>query len=105
VASDAGLGSAQITDTRLDDATGGGAGLSDAPADGSRPGLPRRLRQASHPPHLGRKFSFVPAAPGRGPRRPSPVTEEPAERSPQEAGSMLSALQAGWERARIKDLD
>jgi hypothetical protein len=33
------------------------------------------------------------------------MAEGPAERSPQEAGSTLSALQAGWERARIKDLD
>ena len=80
---------------------------SDAAADGSSPGLPRRVRQASLAPHLLRKFSAAPAAPGRDPRRPSPgaMTEGPAERSPQEAGSTLSALQAGWERARIKDPD
>jgi signal transduction histidine kinase len=41
--------------------------------------------------------------PGRS--SPGAVTVGPAERSPQEAGSILSALQAGWEQARLQDLD
>jgi hypothetical protein len=107
VAGDAGRSGAQFTDTWLDDPTGGGAEFSDATADGSHLGLPRRVRQAGSAPQLRSKFSSAPEVPGRDPSRSSPgaVTGRPAERSPEEAGSMLSALQAGWEQARIQDLD
>jgi len=42
---------------------------------------------------------------GLAPTWPGSPAAEPSERSPEEASSMLSALQDGWERARIEDLD
>jgi signal transduction histidine kinase len=101
-ASNAGF-STQLADTRLDDAASDDAELRGAAPGGSRTDLPRRERQASLAPQMRNRFSSAPAAVGR--RSPGAVREGPAERSPEEAGSTLSALQAGWERARITDLD
>jgi signal transduction histidine kinase len=76
-----------------------------------RPGLPRRARGTSLAPQLRAKNSSAtssltqegspppPAWPG------SPAAAEPPARSPEEASSLLSALQDGWERARIHDLN
>ncbi|QXJ20878.1 nitrate- and nitrite sensing domain-containing protein [Actinomadura graeca] len=51
-------------------------------------GLPRRRRQANLAPQLRQA---PPAAPGE---------EEPSERSPEAARSMLSRMQSGWQRGR-----
>jgi signal transduction histidine kinase len=77
---------------------------------GSRPVLPRRLRQESMAPQLRAKFGSATTSggPERGRTPPWPggaATDEPPARSPEEAGSTLSALQAGWERARLQTHD
>jgi signal transduction histidine kinase len=64
-------------------------------------GLPRRVRQASLTPQL------------RGPLGAEPATSllhsreaaQSSARSPEQAGSRLSALQDGWLRGRVDDLD
>ncbi len=63
-------------------------------SDGTHRGLPRRVRQASLAPQLRN-------------RAPSPggPAGEPAGRSPDDMRSTMSALQLGWERGRVDDLD
>jgi signal transduction histidine kinase len=56
---------------------------------GTHRGLPRRVRQANLSPHLR----------GSGPAA-SPPTRGPEARSPEQAKSLLSSLQRGWERGR-----
>ena len=70
-------------------------------ACGTYLGLPRRVRQASLSPQL------------RGPLDAEPATSllhsgeaaESSARSPEQASSRLSALQDGWLRGRVDDLD
>jgi signal transduction histidine kinase len=66
-----------------------------------RPGLPRRQRQASLAPQL-RRTAATPET-GRG-SSGWPAEEEAADRSPEEASSLLSALQDGWERGRLDNI-
>ena len=69
-------------------------------ADGTYRGLPRRARRASLAPQLRSQAGTVPAAP----LRPREAAEPPAP-SPEQAGSRLAALQKGWLRGRLDDLD
>jgi hypothetical protein len=102
-------------DTAADDIAFRRAESGEATADGSRPGLPKRARGTNLAPQLRRKLSGAAAAAGREGGRPAwpraagaagaAGAAEPPDRSPEEAGSLLSALQDGWERARIEDLD
>jgi signal transduction histidine kinase len=84
------------------------AGRADG-TGGSRPVLPRRVRRESMAPQLRDKFSPSADGPERHRNTPAwsggPATDEPSARSPEEAGSTLSALQAGWERARLQTHD
>jgi signal transduction histidine kinase len=57
---------------------------------GTHRGLPRRVRQANLSPHLRNSASSASATPASG----------PAARSPEQAKSLLSSLQRGWERGR-----
>jgi signal transduction histidine kinase len=59
-------------------------------SDGTYLGLPRRVRQANLAPQLR-------GQPGTGTAAP--------QRSPEQAGSRLAALQDGWVRGRLEDLD
>jgi signal transduction histidine kinase len=91
------------------DAEFGGAEFGDiTTAGGSRPGLPRRARGTNLAPQLRRKLSSA-SGDRDGPGSPAwpgaTGAAEPPDRSPEEASSLLSALQDGWERARIDDLD
>jgi signal transduction histidine kinase len=79
-------------------------------SDERRPGLPRRARGTSLAPQLRAKHSSATPSPAQEGSPPpawpgSPATAEPPARSPEEASSLLSALQDGWERARIHDLN
>jgi signal transduction histidine kinase len=96
------------------DIASGGATLprakpGNAVVDGNRPGLPRRARGTSLAPQLRTKLNSASAPAQEGSLSPawagSPAAAEPSARSPEEAGSLLSALQDGWERGRIQDLD
>jgi signal transduction histidine kinase len=64
-------------------------------------GLPRRVRQANLAPQLRDPLSAEPAAS----LIHSSGAAEPSARSPEQAGSRLSALQEGWLRGRLDDLD
>ena len=81
----------------------------DAAADGTRPGLPRRARGTNLAPQLRRKLSPTAVSDGQASEESawpgSLAAAEPPARSPEETGSILSALQGGWERARIEDPD
>jgi len=61
-------------------------------------GLPRRVRQANLAPQLRGQLGAESAAPPR-------EEAEPAARSPEQIGSLMSTLQAGWLRGRIDELD
>ncbi len=61
-------------------------------------GLPRRVRQANLAPQLRSHLGAESAAPPR-------EEAEPAVRSPEQIGSMMSTLQAGWLRGRLDELD
>jgi signal transduction histidine kinase len=61
-------------------------------------GMPRRVRQASLAPQLR-------ARPEPGPRAPSPSGNGLAARSPEQARSLMSAMQTAWEHGRTDDLD
>jgi signal transduction histidine kinase len=67
-------------------------------SNGTHLGMPRRVRQASLAPQLrtGR-----PASPGGS----LPPKADPATRSPEQARSLMAALQTGWEQGRTDDLD
>ena len=72
-----------------------------AAAGGTYLGLPRRVRQASLAPQLRGPLGTEPAT-------SLPHSREAAEssaRSPEQAGSRLAALQDGWQRGRLDDLD
>jgi signal transduction histidine kinase len=77
---------------------GNGTGTGTA-SKGTHLGLPRRVRQASLAPQLrgqaGAEASA--AAPRQDPA--------PSARSPEQMSSALSALQDGWRRGRLDDLD
>jgi signal transduction histidine kinase len=75
------------------------AGLAgDRQADaGTHLGMPRRVRQASLAPQLRA------GGPG-GPSAASPPPGSRQERTPEEARSLMAALQAGWEHGRTDDL-
>jgi signal transduction histidine kinase len=84
------------------------APLNQAAAEaGTRPGLPRRARGTNLAPQLRARLGSASAADSREGRQPSalPAAAEPRERSPEEASSLLSELQDGWQRARIDNLD
>jgi len=61
-------------------------------------GLPRRVRQANLAPQLRGQLGAESVAPPR-------EEAEPAARSPEQIGSLMSTLQAGWLRGRIDELD
>jgi signal transduction histidine kinase len=86
---------------------GGSLGSTEAtgagPADGTYLGLPRRVRRASLAPQLRRQADAAPGASHSAPLHPREGTE-PAP-SPELAGSRLAALQDGWLRGRLDDLD
>jgi hypothetical protein len=70
-----------------------------SPAAGTHRGLPRRVRQASIAPQLREQARAEPAAASR-------LADGGTEaRSPEETRSLLSALQQGWQRGRVDDLD
>jgi hypothetical protein len=102
-------GSTAASATEFIDTEFGGTQFGAATAAGSRPGLPRRARGTNLAPQLRAKLSAAPAHGGReGPDSSGWLgasAAEPPLLSPEEASGMLSALQDGWERARIEDLD
>ena len=69
-----------------------------AVASTGRPGLPRRVRRASLAPQLRDRFSPGAAVSLR-------EEAEPQARSPEEVSGLMAALQAGWDRGRMDDLD
>jgi signal transduction histidine kinase len=70
--------------------TGLGAGFADSGTSGSRPELPRRVRQANLAPQLREDQTG----------EQSIVSDDSAERSPDELRTMLSSIQKGWLRGR-----
>jgi signal transduction histidine kinase len=65
---------------------------------GTYRGLPRRVRQANLAPQLrGLQGNAQAPAPDQA--------DGPAGRSPEQTGSIMSAMQAGWQRGRVDDLD
>jgi signal transduction histidine kinase len=70
-------------------------------ADGTHLGLPRRVRQASLAPQLRGPLGAEPATS----LLPSREGAESSARSPELTSSRLSALQDGWLRGRVDDLD
>jgi signal transduction histidine kinase len=87
---------------------GGSVGSAEAagagPADGTYRGLPRRVRRASMHPQLRSRAGGLPVASLSAPLLSREATE-PSAPSPEQAGSRLAALQDGWLRGRIDDLD
>jgi signal transduction histidine kinase len=79
--------------------TAGAAGAAGT-AGASYLGLPRRVRQASLAPQLRGQPGAEPPGLGR-----SRQAAGPAQRSPEQTSSRLSALQQGWLRGRLDDLD
>ena len=65
---------------------------------GTYRGLPRRVRQAHLAPQL-RALLGIPTA--EAPHQ----ADGPAGRSPEQTGSLMSAMQAGWLRGRVDDLE
>ncbi|CAL9580444.1 hypothetical protein SUDANB121_05047 [Nocardiopsis dassonvillei] len=65
-------------------------------ADGERPGLPRRRRQASLAPQLRRP---------PGPEGEEGAAEQPSSRSPEQARRMMDAFSAGTRKGRAADID
>jgi hypothetical protein len=71
-------------------------------AGGTHLGLPRRVRQASLAPQLrGQRVQGGAEISAASPRQDS----APSGRSPEQMSSALSALQDGWRRGRLDDLD
>jgi hypothetical protein len=98
-------GNDQFGDPPLSGSQFTGTQFSGTGASGSRPGLPKRARGTNLAPQLRAKLS-TPAPDAGQPGRPVPAPADgPSARSPEEASILLSALQDGWERARIDDLD
>jgi hypothetical protein len=81
--------------------------------DSARAALPRRTRGASLSPRLRLRPDAVSAdekdavsADEKEDQPPAPPTAlEPSARSPEEAASLMSALQDGWDRARTENFD
>jgi signal transduction histidine kinase len=70
---------------------------------GTRPGLPRRSRGTNLAPRL--RLQPDTGAAGAGRRGSAGSAQEPPDRSPEDAASRFSALQDGWQRARIEDIE
>jgi hypothetical protein len=70
-------------------------------ANGTYLGLPRRVRQASLVPQLRGRLGAEPATSLLHSREAA----ESSGRSPEQTSSRLSALQDGWLRGRLDDLD
>jgi signal transduction histidine kinase len=83
-------------------ANGGGAN-GHAASGGTYLGLPRRVRQANLAPQLRGLLGSPPAA--APDRAVASRADDPAGRSPEQTGSLMSAMQAGWLRGRLDDLD
>jgi signal transduction histidine kinase len=66
-------------------------------ADGTHRGLPQRVPQESLAPQLRGSAGAPPPAP--------PPTADSAMRSPEDARRMMAAIQGGWRRGRLDDLD
>jgi signal transduction histidine kinase len=79
-------------------ATGSPVSTAGALASPGRPELPQRVRQASLAPQLRDWLSS-------GSTAPRQEEVEPQARSPEEAGGVMAALQAGWQQGRHDDLD
>ena len=78
-----------------------GRPANDTAADGTYLGLPRRVRQANLAPQLRGPLGAEPAASLLHSREAA----ESSAPSPEETSSRLSALQEGWLRGRLDDLD
>lgn len=76
----------------------GGSGTGSAFAGTSHKGMPRRVKQANLAPQLRTGNGTGPAVP------PSAGPDGPGH-SPEQMNRMLSALQAGWQRGRLDDLE
>jgi signal transduction histidine kinase len=84
---------------RQDTATAGEGLTGSGPAEaGTHLGMPRRIRQASLAPQLRN-------SPPSGTHATSAGLNSPSARSPEQARSLMSALQAGWQHGRTDDLD
>jgi hypothetical protein len=81
--------------TTVSGMTVSGTAVNGTAVNGTYLGLPRRVRMASLAPQLR-------GQPGRG--APGEAARPPA-RSPEQTSSRISALQAGWLRGRLDDLD
>ena len=92
------IGSAGLIEPVQDDASSPGRAATGPAADDTYLGLPRRVRQANLAPQLRAQLGTeLPARPREG--------AEPTGRSPEQIGSLMSMLQAGWLRGRLDDLD
>jgi signal transduction histidine kinase len=85
-------GSPGVKESRPGQAGNGAAG------GGTYRGLPRRVRRANLAPQL---LDLLGTAHAAAPRQ----ALDPAGRSPEQTGSLMSAMQAGWLRGRLDDLD
>jgi signal transduction histidine kinase len=95
----ASAGTAESAKSPGSDGANGSRGHSGS--NGSYRGLPRRVRRASLAPQLLGLLGAAHAAPAAAP----PEADGPAGRSPEQTGSLMSAMQAGWLRGRLDDLD
>jgi Histidine kinase-, DNA gyrase B-, and HSP90-like ATPase len=85
--------------SRQETAMAGEGLIESGPAEaGTHLGMPRRIRQASLAPQLRN-------SPPPGTRATSAGLNGPSARSPEQARSLMSALQAGWQHGRTDDLD
>ena len=85
-------GSPGVKESRTGQAANGPVGA------GTYRGLPRRVRRANLAPQL---LGLLGTAHAAAPRQ----ALDPAGRSPEQTGSLMSAMQAGWLRGRLDDLD
>ena len=85
-------GSPGVKESRPGQARSGTAG------GGTYRGLPRRVRRANLAPQL---LGLLGTAPAAAPQQ----ADGPAGRSPEQTGSLMSMMQAGWLRGRLDDLD
>jgi signal transduction histidine kinase len=67
-------------------------------SNGTHLGMPRRVRQASLAPQLK-------SGPAAESAASSPPPAPPVTRSPEQARSLMAALQTGWQQGRTDDLD
>ena len=92
------IGSAGTIEPAQDAASGPSRAANGTAADETYLGLPRRVRQANLAPQLRAQLG------DELPSRPHDAAESPV-RSPEQIGSLMSMLQAGWLRGRLDDLD